>query len=130
MDAGKLLGRGIAFPPRLGADGRWAWSEGAENIRESVQIILLTDQGERVMLSAFGGNLGQFLFEPNTTTTRHLIADRISKALTAWEPRMKIESVRVDEDPLDPQAAVATVAYRLVATETRQQVTVRVNLTS
>ena len=130
MDAGKLLGRGISFPPRLGSDGRWAWSEGSENIRESVQVVLLTDQGERLMLADFGGNLGQFLFEPNTTTTRHLIADRITRALMAWEPRMRVELVRVDEDPQDPQAAVATVAYRLVATDARQQMTLRVNLTA
>ena len=28
MDAGRIFGRGIAFPPRVGADGRVAWSEG------------------------------------------------------------------------------------------------------
>ena len=123
MDAGKLLGRGISFPPRLGPDGRWAWSEGSQNIQEAVQIILLTDPGERLMLAEFGGNLSQFLFEPNTTTTRHLIADRITRTLTSWEPRLKIESVRVEEDPQDPQAAIATVSYRLVATQARQQVT-------
>lgn len=130
MDAGKLLGRGISFPPRLGPDGRWAWSEGGDNIREMVQVILLTDQGERVMLPEFGGSLGQYLFEPNTTTTRHLISDQITKALQAWEPRILVESVRVDEDPQDAQGAIATVSYKLVATDARQQVTVRVNLTS
>ncbi len=130
MDAGKLLGRGISFPPRLGPDGRWAWSEGNDNVREMVEVILLTDQGERVMLPEFGGNLGQYLFEPNTTTTRTLIADQIGKALAAWEPRIRLDAVRVDPDPQDPQGAIATVSYKLVATEARQQVTVRVNLTS
>jgi phage baseplate assembly protein W len=130
MDTGKLLGRGISFPPRLGSDGRWAWSQGDENVRDSVRAILLTDRGERLMLPDFGGNLARFLFEPNTTTTRHLIAERITQALSAWEPRLRVESVQVEEDPQDPQAAIATISYQLVATEASQQITLRVNLSS
>ena len=45
MDAGTILGRGIAFPPRIGADGRWAWSEGEPNIREAIQVVVLTEPG-------------------------------------------------------------------------------------
>ena len=43
MDGGQLYGRGMSFPPRVGPDGRIAWSEGETNIRESIQIILLTE---------------------------------------------------------------------------------------
>lgn len=128
MDAGQLLGRGISFPPRLGSDGRWAWSEGEVNVREAVRVILMTDLRERLMLPEFGGGLGRFLFEPNTVTTRHLIADRIQKSLAAWEPRLRVESVTVEEDPQDPQAAVATITYRLVATQARERVSVGVTL--
>jgi Bacteriophage baseplate protein W len=128
MDVGRLLGRGISFPPHLGADGHWAWSEGEANVREAIKVILLTDLRERVMLPEFGGNLGVYLFEPNTVTTRHLIADRITKALAAWEPRLRTESVAVEEDPGDPQAAIATITYRLIATQARERVSVSVNL--
>ncbi len=128
MDAGKLLGRGIAFPPRLGPDGRWAWSAGPDNIRESIEVILLTAHGERLMLPEFGGSLTAYLFEPNTTTTRSLLADRITTTLQAWEPRIRVEGVRVEQDPEDAQAAIAVITYRLVATATRQQATLRVNL--
>ena len=47
MTAGTLFGQGISFPPRLGADGRMAWSNGPDNIREAIQEILLTQPGER-----------------------------------------------------------------------------------
>jgi len=129
MDAGKLLGRGISFPPRLGTDGRWAWSEGEVNVREAVRVILLTDLRERMMLPEFGGSLGQLLFEPNNVTTQHMIADRIAKALAAWEPRLRVEAVAVEADPDDPQAATATITYKLVATQARERVSVSVNLT-
>src|SRR5207244_5141326 len=70
MDGGQLYGRGMAFPPRVGPDGRVAWSEGEVNIREAIQIILKTEERERLNLPAFGGGLRKFLFEPNTVTTR------------------------------------------------------------
>ena len=128
MDNGRLLGRGIAFPPRVGPDGRVAWSEGEVNVREAIRIILLTEQHERLRLPEFGGSLGRFLFEPNTVTTRHLIQDRITKELAQWEPRIVVESVSVEPDPSDSQAAVATITYRLVATHARERVSLNVTL--
>ena len=128
MDEGLLYGKGISFPPRVGSDGRLAWSAGEANVRESIQIILLTEWNERVMSPQFGGSLGLFLFEPNTVTTRHLIKDRIQKALAQWEPRIRIESVSVEEDPSDTQAAVATITYQLVATQARERVSLGVQL--
>ena len=128
MDDGLLYGKGIAFPPRVGADGRVAWSAGEANVRESIQVILLTEWNERVMSPQFGGSLGLFLFEPNNVTTRHLIKDRIAKALGQWEPRIAVESVEVEEDAQDPQGAVATVVYKLIATQARERVSLNVTL--
>ena len=128
MDAGRLFGRGVGFPPRVGPDGRVAWSEGEINVREAIKIILMTEQRERLMLPEFGGSLGLFLFEPNTVTTRHLIGDRITKALARWEPRIAVETVDVQPDPDDPQAAIATITYKLVATQIRERVSLQVTL--
>ncbi|HYI13097.1 MAG TPA: GPW/gp25 family protein [Thermoanaerobaculia bacterium] len=128
MDAGKLYGRGIAFPPHVGADGRIAWSEGETNIRQNIEIILRTEERERLNLPTFGGGLRRFLFEPNTVTTRFQIQDRITRALQQWEPRVIVSSVDVEEDPRDPQSAVATVHYQLVATRATAEVSLRVRL--
>ncbi len=130
MDKGRLFGRGISFPPRVGPDGRVAWSEGETNVREAICIILMTELGERLMLSDFGGDLNSFLFEPNTVTTRHLIQDRIVKALLQWEPRISVQSVDVEPDPTDPQAAIATITYKLIATQARERVSLNVALAS
>lgn len=126
--AGKLFGRGLSFPPRVGPDGRVVWSEGETNIREAIRIILMTEQTERLRLREFGGGLGRFLFEPNTVKTRHLIQDRVTKALAQWEPRIRVENVAVDPDPTDPQAATATITYKLVATQSRERVSLTVTL--
>lgn len=128
MEAGKLFGRGISFPPRIGPDGRMVWSEGESNVRESIRVILMTEPQERLRLSDFGAGLGRFLYEPNTAATHMLIQDHITKALAMWEPRLRIESVQVEPDRSDPQAAVATITYKLVATQQRERVALTVAL--
>ncbi|MEX1020440.1 MAG: GPW/gp25 family protein [Litorilinea sp.] len=130
MNVGMLFGRSIAFPPRLGADGRWAWSEGPQNIRESIQIILLTEMGERAMLRAFGAGLKRFLFEPNTAATHRLIQERVENALILWEPRIRLRAVTVEQAPGEADHAIITIDYDLVATQTAERLAVAVNLRS
>lgn len=127
-NVGKIFGKGISFPPRIGADGRVVWSEGETNIRESIKVILLTELNERLRLAEFGGGLNRFLFEPNTATTRQLIRDRITKALAQWEPRIVVQSVNVEPDANDLQAAIATINYKLVATQVSERVSLSVTL--
>jgi Bacteriophage baseplate protein W len=128
LDLGQLFGRGISFPPRVGPDGRIVWSEGQDNVRESIQVILMTNLRERMRLPEFGGGLSTFLFEPNNPTTHHLMEDRIQSALTLWEPRIVVEAVQVDQDPGDSDGAIATIDYKLVATQARERVTLNVTL--
>lgn len=127
-DPGQILGRGISFPPRVGADGRVTWSQGADNITDAIKVILQTDRNERLRLSAFGAGLGLLLFEPNTVATQRLLQERILNALTAWEPRITVQSVDVEPDPSNPQAAIATIQYQLVATQASQQMSLSVQL--
>jgi Bacteriophage baseplate protein W len=128
MDAGTLLGRGISFPPRVGADGRIVWSAGDDNIRDAIRIILGTERNERLRLPDFGAGLRRFLFEPNTTATRHRLEDGILRALAAWEPRISVESVDVEADPEDAESAIATIEYKLVATQVSDRISVTVAL--
>jgi phage baseplate assembly protein W len=128
MDAGRIYGRGVAFPPHVDADGHIAWSAGEANIRQAIEVILKTEERERLNLPAFGAGLRRFLFEPNTVATRHQIADRIQRALQLWEPRITVSTVDVDDDPDDPQSAIATIRYQLIATRASGDVTVRVAL--
>ena len=123
-----IFGRGLSFPPRVGADGRFVWSEGETNIRESIAVILKTEPGERVALPEFGAGLGRFLFEPNEPSTHARVQDAIARALARWERRIEVESVAVARDPDQREVAVATITYRLVATSARERIGVSVSL--
>ena len=120
------LGEGISWPPRIDGDGRLLRSADADNVRESIQVILLTEPGERVRLPEFGAGLGRFLFEPNIPATHIAIARCISQSLMRWEPRIRVAQVEVIADPSDAQAALATITYRLVSTG--QQATMNLNV--
>jgi phage baseplate assembly protein W len=130
MNGGRLYGRGMSFPPRVGDDGRIAWSEGEINIREMIQVILRTQERERLNLPNFGAGLQRYLFEPNTVATRFQIEDRITKSLQLWEPRISLTDVTVEQDPSDAQAAIATIEYKLVATQMKERINVSVKLGS
>ncbi|MBP7204843.1 MAG: GPW/gp25 family protein [Propionivibrio sp.] len=120
------LGQGISWPPRIDGDGRLLRSADADNVREAIQVILLTEPGERVRLPEFGAGLGRFLFEPNIPATHIAIARAIDLSLKRWEPRIRVAQVEVDADPTDSQAALATIAYRLVSNA--QQATLNISV--
>ena len=122
MTETRTLGQSIAFPPRI-EDGRWAWSSGSENIRESMEVTLLTNLEERVMLPEFGGGLREFLFRPNTVATRTLIRERVVRVLARWEPRIDVQNVSVEADPKDGYRAIMEISYKLRRTGDIQRVT-------
>ena len=122
------MSRGIAFPPRIGPDGRVAWSSGAQNVRESIQIILQTNLQERIMRPNFGGGLEQFLYESNTLATRTQIEERTRRALARWEPRAAVDEVSAETMPDEPSAVELTIAYTVRETGTREQVRLPLDL--
>ncbi|WP_213982413.1 GPW/gp25 family protein [Sphingomonas sp. dw_22] len=122
------LGKSIGFPLGVGADGRIRWSEGEDNIRESIAVILQTEMGERIALSDFGAGLGLFLFEPNNPATHVRMVRQIEESLRRWEPRIALDAVEVREDPEDASEAIATISYRLVATGAAERVSLSIRL--
>ena len=69
--ADQWLGSGLRFPIRPDPlTGGLPQVPGMERIRQSIEQILDTEPGERIMLPEFGCGLRRYLMEPNTLTTR------------------------------------------------------------
>ena len=130
MDEGKIFGQSISFPPRIGQDRRVAWSKGPDNIRESIRIILMTEPGERLRLPEFGCGLKNFLFRPNIPSMHRLMQEEITQSLSRWEPRIRLESVRVEKDQADERSAIITIDYSLIATGAKEQLNMNIRLGS
>ena len=123
-----LFGQGLAFPPRLGDNGRMAWAVGHRSVRESIRIILTTEPGERLMLPTFGAGLRSFLFAPNVPATHRLIEERVQHALRRWEPRVTVNSIVVAAHPNDPALATVMLTYTLVATRASERIDLTVSV--
>ncbi len=128
MATQNIFGQGLSFPPRVGPDGRLAWSAGEDNVRESLRLILLTEPGERLMREEFGCGLRRFLFEPNTLATRQLINERIQRTINRWEPWVRLDNVTVDANADDERMIDITITYRLIATQALERLNLSLQL--
>jgi phage baseplate assembly protein W len=115
VTAESWLGTGFRFPLRPGANGGPAWLGGMELVRQSVETILDTEPGERVMRPTFGCGLRRYLMAPNTVTTRAAIQQDIADSLNTWEPRIRVTEVTVTPGEDDPALVWIDISYlRLV----------------
>lgn len=89
------------------------------DIASSLEIILTTSIGERVMAPDFGCNLEDLLFENLDTTLKTLVADQIETALIYYEPRIDIEKINLDTDRELEGIVLIEVTYRVRSTNTR-----------
>lgn len=94
-------------------DGRLAWSGDDASVREVMLNILLTRPGERLQRPEFGAGLLNFVHQPNTETTRNLIAGVVRKSLQQWEPRVFVETVEVTQSPTGVADVHINIRYRM-----------------
>jgi phage baseplate assembly protein W len=108
---------GVGWPFALKpSDGRLVFARYEEDIEQAIQIILLTSRGERLMLPEFGAGLRDFVFEPNTETTRARMQESVRKSLVDWEPRIDVERVEVTADEEAANLVLIHVDYVVRAT--------------
>lgn len=106
------LGTGWAFPLRLSMQGGIQRSSEAQKVKESIWIILRTGLGERVYRPNFGSRLAELAFSPLNTDTLIRIRLYVLEALETWEPRIIIDEVRTDPDPVRGRVDII-INYRL-----------------
>jgi uncharacterized protein len=110
-----ILGKGFAFPLQVDSRGGVAGSQQDQKIRESIRVILGTEQGERLMRPTFGANLKRLLFAPNTRATADLARYYVEEALRTWEPRILLDEVLVENDHRAGCLQIR-VGYRITST--------------
>lgn len=116
----EFIGRGWSFPPAFnrGTAGLEMLVQEAD-IASSLEILLSTGPGERVMLPQYGCNLEELLFESLDTRMKTLMADKIESAILYHEPRIELESVRLDESRENEGVVLIEIDYRIKSTNSR-----------
>jgi phage baseplate assembly protein W len=115
-----FLGKGWSFPPTFNASsGEVEMTEREEDIQRSLQVLLSTRVGERVMQPKFGCNLDDYLFESLDTTMTTLIRDKVETAILYFEPRIDAKRVQVNTERELEGMILIEVDYVVRATNSR-----------
>lgn len=117
-----FLGRGWSFPPTFDRTVRGVrMLEHEADIASSLEILLTTATGERIMAPEYGCDLAELVFENLDTRMRALMADKIETAILYHEPRITLEQVDIADDPVAPLGGVVliSVTYQVRSTNSR-----------
>lgn len=94
-----FLGTGWSFPPSFNQDaGTVDLVSNVDDINQSLNILLSTSLGERVMQPEYGCNLEDYLFESLSSTMIGYIKDRVMNSILYYEPRIIAEKIEVTSD--------------------------------
>ncbi|MEX0769191.1 MAG: GPW/gp25 family protein [Balneolaceae bacterium] len=114
-----FLGRGWSFPVHFNRKSSSVeMSEEEKDIRESLEILLSTIRGERVMRPDFGTNLHGSLFESMRTSTAARISEDIRRAILFHEPRINLEDISFRRGTSQGFIQII-LEYTIIATNTR-----------
>ncbi|MCH7400367.1 GPW/gp25 family protein [Belliella kenyensis] len=120
-DQKPFLGRGWTFPPTFQKQsGKVNMLEAESDIESSLEILLSTSQGERLMHPNFGCNLQELLFNPLDRTLITYISDLIKTAILYYEPRIAVQKIDIYEDQIINGKVIINIAYLVRATNSRR----------
>ena len=115
-----FLGRGWSFPPSFKPDLPGVlMTEKSDDIEKSLQILLTTTIGERLMEPRYGCNMEEYVFESMSTTTKTLMKDMVQTAILYYEPRIDVTSIEVDDSSQLEGIILIKVEYVIRTTNSR-----------
>jgi len=118
-----FLGVGWSFPPEfIKAQKATKMIADEDDIKSSLQILLHTRLGERVMLPNYGCNLEELLFENLNRTLITYVVELIKTAILYHEPRIDVLKIDISEtNPLEGKLVIE-IEYVVRATNSRMNV--------
>lgn len=114
-----FLGQGMKFPPQINpATGRFVTVSEEESVKESIYLILMTQQTERPLRPAFGSNIMSYTFMDINVANLNMIARTIREQVVSQEPR--ISEVHVKMEPGKQRGVILfSIIYTITSTNTK-----------
>ncbi len=114
-----FLGTGWTFPPEFSKTEKGLlMSSGPADIRESLNILLSTMQGERIFEIHYGCDLTPLLYETLSLASRTKMGEKITKAILLHEPRIIVEHTDFEAD-YNQGIVYIHITYLVRSTNTR-----------
>jgi uncharacterized protein len=100
---------------RLDSNGAIQLAQYEESVHQSIQIILGTAKGERVMRPEFGCGIYDLVFDINSASTAGRVAQSVRAALLEFEPRIDVLDIQVQPQN-GGEVLLISIAYEVRAT--------------
>lgn len=107
------IGRGLSFPLRLSDRDRLSMVQDDTDIRQAIQIIIMTIPGERVMRPDFGCQIHELIFHPANWQTAQVAERYVREAIEMWEPRITLNTVLVTPSNDEYGALIIEIDYQI-----------------
>ena len=109
----KFKGTGWKFSVRVDPLGNIAFSNGEEDIKEAIWIILSTARGERLMRPDFGCGIHDLVFTPINPGSLAAVEANVREALTVYEPRIDLVNVEASDKEAEQGRLMVSIDYRI-----------------
>ena len=115
-----FLGTGWAFPPSFSTGGAQVeMVSDAEDIHQSLRILLSTQPGERVMQELFGCDLGSVVFEELDQGLINTITRLVTDAILYHEPRIQLDRLDLTVSDAEAGRLLISIHYTIQGTNSR-----------
>jgi phage baseplate assembly protein W len=115
-----FLGTGWSFPPEFDPDlESIVMVSDEQDIWESIQLILSTAPGERMMFPKFGCGIRKMVFEGINTTFLTQLKDLIRFSILNYEPRIILNDVTIDGSNANEGILYIRLDYTIRKTNSR-----------
>lgn len=116
-----FLGTGWSFPPEFQKETKGVkMLEDEADIKSSLDILLSTRLGERIMVPDYGCNLDELLFKPLNITVKTYVVDLIKTAILYHEPRIDVRKISIDQTNELNGELLINIEYIIRATNSRK----------
>ena len=119
-DDSSFLGTGWSFPPTFASNGADVETvSAADDVQQSLEILLGTQPGERVLLEQYGCDLHRFLFEEVDQGLVNSLTGLISDAILFYEPRITLNDLDISQSDAEAGLLVISIDYTIRTTNSR-----------
>ncbi len=120
MEEKQFLGTGWGFPPTFNKTQKSVLTVNGElDIKQSLEILISTSLGERILRSDYGCGIKTLSFENMTVTMMTKLKRLIEKSILKYEPRVDLENVSLKNSVELEGILYIQISYRIRTTNSR-----------
>ncbi|MCM0042062.1 MAG: GPW/gp25 family protein [Algoriphagus sp.] len=118
-----FLGRGWGYPVTFNKVlGKVNMVSDEVDIRQSLEIYLATQRGERLLRLKYGSVMHEYMFERASYSNLNFLCETLKNDMRIYEPRIIVHKVKVDTKRVNDGVVHFMVDYEIQSTNVRDNI--------